>query len=154
MQNYKFNIDLMENLLNKMKQESKRTILACNFNLNLIKHIHKTGVNQFLEIVLSNNFMPQITLPTRVPQKPATIIDNILINHYEYKCISGGITSFISDYPPQYIIFENFKENNITKNDNQTAFIDFKNFNMDAFERGLSSKRSLATKNIDTNLSL
>ena len=138
MQNYKFNIDLMENLLNKMKQESKRTILAGNFNLNLIKHVHKTGVNQFLEIVLSNNFMPQITLPTRVAQKSATIIDNILINHYEYKCISGDITSFISDHLPQYIIFENFKENNITKNDNQTAFRDFKNFNMDAFERGLS----------------
>ena len=61
---------------------------------------------------------------------------------------------FISDHLPQYIIFENFKENNITKNDNQTAFRDFKNFNMDAFERDLSAiEWSLATKNIDTNLS-
>ena len=134
MQNYKFDIDFMENLLNKIKQESKRTILAGDFNLNLIKYEQKTGVNKFLETVLSNNFMPQITLPTRVTQKSATLNDNILINHYEYKCISGNITSFISDHLPQFYIFENFKKNKITKIDNQTVFRDFNDLNMDAFE--------------------
>ena len=135
MQNYKFNIEFLENLLNKIKQESKRTILAGNFNVNVIEYAQKTGVNQFLEIVLSNNFMTQITLPPRVAQKSATLIDNILINQYEYKCISGNIASLISDHLPQFTIFENFKENNITKNDNQTLLRDFKNFNMDVFER-------------------
>ena len=150
MQNYKFNINLVENLLNKIKQENKRTILVGNFNLNLIKYAQKTGVNQFLEIVLSNNCMPQITLPTRVAQKSATL-NNILINYCEYKCISGNILSFISDHLP---IFENFKENSITKNGNLTVFRDFKNFNMDAFERDLSAiDWSLATENIDINLS-
>ena len=89
----------MEHLLYKIKQ-SKRTTLADNFNLNLIRYAQKTGVNQFFEIVLSNNFMPQITLLTRVAQKSATLIDNILINHHEYKCIYGNITSFISDLLP------------------------------------------------------
>ena len=71
----------MENLLNKIKQESKRATLAGGFNLNLIKYTQKTGANQFLEIVLSNNFMPQVTLLTRVAQKSPTLFDNILINH-------------------------------------------------------------------------
>ena len=71
--------------------------------------------------------MPQITVPTRVAQNPAT-----LINHPEYTCISGNLTSFILDHLPQLIIFENFKENNIAKNDKQTVFRDFKNFNMHA----------------------
>ena len=110
MQNYKFNFNFMENLLNKIKQESEKTILAGDFKLNLIKYAQKTGVNQFLEIVLSNNFMPQITLPTKVAQKSATLIDNILINHFEYKCISGNITSFISDHLPQFVIFENLRK--------------------------------------------
>ena len=155
MQNYKFNFNFMENLLNKIKQESEKAILAGDFKLNLIKYAQKTGVNQFLEIVLSNNFMPQITLPTKVAQKSATLIDNILINHFEYKCISGNITSFISDHLPQFVIFENFKENNITKNDNQTVFRDFKNLNMNAFDKDLSViDLSLATENIDTDLSL
>ena len=154
MQNYKFNIDFMEDLFNKIKQESKKTILAGNFNLNVIKYTLKIGVNQFLEIIISNNFMPQITLPTRMTQKSATLIDNILRNHYENKYISGNITSFISDHLPQFIIFDNFTENKITKTDNQTVLKDFKNFNMDAFERDLSTTDwSLATENIDTGLS-
>ena len=62
MHNYKCDIDLMENLLSKIKQESKRTILAGDLNLNLIKYAQKTGANKFLQIVLSNNFIPQITL--------------------------------------------------------------------------------------------
>ena len=149
MRNYKFNIDFMEHLLNKLKQESKKS----DFNLNLIKYEQKTGAKQFLEIVLSNNFMPQITLPTRVAQKSATLIDNILINHYKYKCISGNITSFISDHLLQFIIFENFKENNIAKNYNQTMFTDFNNFNMDAFERNLNAIYwSVAIENIDRDL--
>ena len=82
--------------------------------------------------------MPQITLRTRVAQKSATLIDNILINHFEYKCISGNITSFISDHLPQFIICE-FLVIVITKNDNQTVFRDFKNLNMDTFEIDLSA---------------
>ena len=155
MQNCKFYIDFMENLLNKIKQESERTILGGDFNLNLIKYAQKTEVYQFLEIVLSNNSMPQITLPTRVARKSVTLtlIDNILLNDYEYKCISGNITSFISDHLRQFLIFENFKENNITKNDNQTAFRDFQNFIINAFERDLSAiDWSLTTENIDTDL--
>ena len=69
MQSYELNIDLMENLLNKIKQKSKRTILAGNFDLNLVKYAQKTEVNQFLEIALSNNFMPQVTLQSREAQK-------------------------------------------------------------------------------------
>ena len=40
----------MENLLKKIKQESKKT---GDFNLNLIKYAQKKEVNQFLEISLS-----------------------------------------------------------------------------------------------------
>ena len=62
--------------------------------------------------------------------------------------------NFISDHLPQFIVFENFKENNITKNVSQTVFRDFNNFNMDAFERDLSATGwSVATENIGTDLS-
>ena len=69
------------------------------------------------------------------------------------KCISCNITSFISDHLPQFIIFKNFKENNIITNGSQTEFRHFKNVNIDAFERDINAINwSLATKNIDTNL--
>ena len=53
MQSYEHNIDLMENLFNKIKPKSKRTILAGNFDLNLVKYAQKAEANQFLEIALS-----------------------------------------------------------------------------------------------------
>ena len=110
------------------------------------------GVNQFLEIALSNTSMPQVALPKRVARKSATLIDNMLINHYEYKFISSKVSSFISYHVPQFIIFENFKENNITKSYSQTVFKYFKNFKIDAFERYLSAiDWPLATENIDAD---
>ena len=86
MQNCKFNFDFMENL-DKIKQESKKTIPPGDFNLNLIKQVRKTVVNQFLEIALFNNFMSLKTLTTKLAQILATLIDNIVINHHGYKCI-------------------------------------------------------------------
>ena len=83
MQHYKFNNDFLQNLLNKIQTEKKFSVLAGDFNLNLIKHSKTTGINQFLEIILSHNFMPQITLPTRVTGRTVALINNILINSYK-----------------------------------------------------------------------
>ena len=67
------------------------------------------GVNQFLENILSNNFIPHITLPTRITEKSATLIDNIFTNNYEHNCVSGNVTTYISDCLPQFLIIEDLK---------------------------------------------
>ena len=109
LQHYKFNNDLLLNLLNKIQTERKFSVLAGDFNLKLIKYSNTTGINQFLEIILSHNFMLQIKLPTRVTGRTTTLIDNMLINSYENKCSSGNITTSFSDHLPQFLIIENFK---------------------------------------------
>ena len=90
MKHHKFNNDFMNTLLKKLTSENK-PIITGNFNLNLIKYMQNTGVNQFLENILSNNFIPQITLPTRITEKTATLIDNIFTNSYKHNsnCLSG-----------------------------------------------------------------
>ena len=100
MQHYKFNNDFPENILNKIQTEKKFSILAGD----LKKYSKTTGINQYLEIILSHNFLPQTTLPTRVTGRTATLIDNILINSYENKCTSGNITTSLSDHLPQFLI--------------------------------------------------
>ena len=65
----KFNNDFMNALLEKLTSENKPSIITGDFDLNLIKYMQNTGVNQFLENILSNNFIPQITLPTRIIEK-------------------------------------------------------------------------------------
>ena len=89
MQHFKFSNDFMKQLFSKISLENKRSSIVGNFNLNLIKYRQITGVNQFLESMLTNNFIPQITLQTRIDQKSATFIHNIFLNYHEHQCISG-----------------------------------------------------------------
>ena len=50
--------------------------------------------------------MHRITLPTRITEKTATLIDNILINNNALNCISGNITTSISDHLPRFIVLD------------------------------------------------
>ena len=106
MQNYKFNIDFMQHLLDKIKKESNRTILAVTLTWTKLNIRPENWSNS---ILLPNNFMPQITLSTRVAQKSAALLDNMLINRHEYKCTCSNIKRFISDHFSQFIIFKKFK---------------------------------------------
>ena len=130
MEHYKFNNDNMTTLLEKLTLENKPSTITDDFNLNLIKYMQNTGVNKFLEKNLSNNFVPQITLPTRITEKTATLIGNILTNSYKRNsnCVSGNITTYISDHLPQFLITENLKQPS-NKQNPSISFRDYKNFN-------------------------
>ena len=155
MQHYKFNNDFLQNLLNKIQTEKKFCVLAGDFNLNLIKYSKTTGINQFLEIILSHNFMPQITLPARVTGRTATRIDNILINSYKNKCTSGSITTSVSDHLPQFLIIENFKGQTYKIKIPKVAIRDYKNFNSESFQSDIKEiDWSLATENNDVDLGI
>ena len=112
LKHYKFNNNFMTTPLEKLMLENKPSIITGDFNLNLVKYMQNTGVNQFLEKILSNSFIPQITLPTRIPEKTATLIDSIFTNSYNHNsnCVSGNITTYISDHLPQFLIIENLKQ--------------------------------------------
>ena len=74
-----------------------------DFNVNLISYTIKTqhrGTYVFLE----QHFNPNFTLPTRITEKTATLIDNIFVNGQTQKYNSGNITTSISDHLPQFII--------------------------------------------------
>ena len=73
---------------------------------------------KFLEQLFNNNFTPQITLPTRLTEKTATLIDNIFVKGQTQNYNSGNITTSISDYLPQFIIIEKGKGDKPT---NKTA---------------------------------
>ena len=69
MKHYTFNHDFMTTVLEEFTLENKPSIITGHFNLNLNKYMQNTGVNQFLEKILSNNFIPQITPPTKITEK-------------------------------------------------------------------------------------
>ena len=100
----------LKNMLNAIHYENKITLLTVDFNVNLINYDKKRGTYNFFELLFNQNFTPQITLPTRVNEKSATLIDNIFVNNPSFKYLCGNITTSISDHLPQFIILENFKE--------------------------------------------
>ena len=58
MKHYKFNNDYMDTLLEKLTSENRPSIITGDFNLNLIKYMQNTGVNQLLQNILSKNVIP------------------------------------------------------------------------------------------------
>ena len=104
-----FTNDHLKNMLNAIHYGNKSTLLTGDFNVNLINYDKKRGTYNFLELLFNHNFTPQITLPTRVNEKSATLIDNIFVNNPSFKYLSGNITTSISDHLPQFIILENLE---------------------------------------------
>ena len=79
-----------------------------DFNLNLLNYTKNIGTFEFLESVFSNNFTPQINLPTRITETSSTLIENILISSQENVYTSGNLTTSISDHLQQFTIVERF----------------------------------------------
>ena len=124
----KFNDACITSLLNKLKTENKATIVAGEFNLNMMKYTQVRGAHQFLETLLSDNFIPQITLPTRVTKNSVTLIDNIFSDNHDHKCISGNTTTSISDHLPQVLIIGNLKQTPLRR-DVKISFKNIQSFN-------------------------
>ena len=133
MKHFKFNNEYMEELLRVITHENENCILTDDFNLKLPKHAKSPGVSKFLENLLSHNFMPQITLPTRITEKTATFIDNILINNNALNCISGNITTSTPDHLPQFIVLDSLLGTSTDEDSSQVLYRSFKNFNEENF---------------------
>ena len=142
----------MNTLFDKLTKENKPSVISGDFNLNLIKYTQNRGINQFLEIILSSNFISHINPPTRVTEKSATFIDNIFTNNYKHNCVSGNITTYIFDHLPQFLIIEDLKQTP-SKEILTISFRDYKNFSDDDFKAELSELDwSLVTENGEVNL--
>ena len=79
-------------------------MLAGDFNIDLLKLNSDTFTNEYFDQLTNINFMPLITLPTRIASKSKTLIDNILSNQFPPGIISGNINVSISDHSQQFAI--------------------------------------------------
>ena len=114
MKPYSFNTSFLQ-LLQKIYKETKKAIVTGDFSLNLLNYAKSIGTYEFLESIFSNNFTPQINLPTRITGTSSTLIGNILINFQENVYTSGNLTTSISDHLPQFRIIENLLSDTLIK---------------------------------------
>ena len=76
-----------------------------DFNLDLIKSERHSATGKFLCDMSSKGFHPLISLPTRITQTSATLIDNIFTNDFCRPITSGLVYTAISDHLPVFALF-------------------------------------------------
>ena len=98
-------IDKVNNLLLALKfLNSEEIIIAGDFNINLIRFNEHALTNDFLNTLISHSFLPLISLPSRITQTSANLIDNIFSNKQTNSFESGLIYSSISDHLPVFYL--------------------------------------------------
>ena len=130
-------LEIHEIILN----ENKIAYLMGDYNINLLNFGTHIKTNDFLDNVISQDFVPQIIKPIRIRSASATLIDHILYcNHTHTNCDSGIIIADIADHfgvfhvaykntkvdnHPTYIQVRQLKKDNIQKLKNDLATADY-----------------------------
>ena len=78
------------------------TYIMGDFNINLLDHDLSPPVENFINQMISKNFLPIINRPTRVTPHSCTLIDNIFCNRVDEVESSGVTTTNISNHYPVF----------------------------------------------------
>ena len=94
-------LDILGKISNdKVLKKADEITLMGDINIDLLKFENHKATNDYLNSLLSNSFLPVITLPTRVTQNTASLIDHIFTNSKRNRLEGGILYSCISDHMP------------------------------------------------------
>ena len=99
-------------ILGKLKElKFHEIIIGMDHNFDLLKSASNNATNQFLDMHIDRNLTPCITKPTRVTNKTATLIDNILVsNRLHYNYTPFVVTDDLSDHYPILVVLLNIQK--------------------------------------------
>ena len=105
-------------IMEKINSENKKCIIAGDFNIDGLKINNNESTSNFFNSIVEQAFIPTITLPTRITDHSATLIDNIFINDKVIKSSSiisaGNLYHDISDHLPNFILINDKIKDNST----------------------------------------
>ena len=94
--------------MHKLGNSNKITIVAGDFNFDLLKYDYNNLTNDFLSIMYSNFFQPCILEPTRITSNNRpSLLDNIFINTHDKEVYSEKIIDKIFDHMPNFVTINN-----------------------------------------------
>jgi len=133
----------IEQVLQSLSNHSSPCIIAGDINIDLIKFESHSGTAAYIDNLLCNNFIPAITIPTRITSSTSTLIDHIYAypgkkrnNYNEFELKSGNLLSDISDHLPNFIFILN---NEKMKEKDRPMVRIFSQTNYDEFKKLLES---------------
>ena len=77
MHSSEFNSIHLNDLLQKLLYENKKTFLMGDFNIDLVKYDMHGDSSNFLDAMYASFLLPYSSAPSRVTLHPKTLIDNI-----------------------------------------------------------------------------
>ncbi len=130
--------------------KNKKLILTADWNIDFLKASSNSVTDQFLNNMLSFGLLPTITVPTRITETTATLLDNFFTNFSLDKILTRAIYDDISDHLPILInIAEKHSSSLIHPSPEiSTSLPIFNTFNAKKFENYLATEDwSLLNKN-------
>jgi hypothetical protein len=107
-------IDKLENNLELIVSEKKTSIICGDTNLNLM-NVALPDIKCYVDTLLRHNFIPTITLPTRITDHSLTLIDHINLyrplSAINSTSSSGNLFFDISDHLPNFILIQSEPRN-------------------------------------------
>src|SRR6267154_746783 len=99
-------IKLLETTLSKINKRKLPCVLMADMNMDILKVCSSSSVRDYINCLVSNNFLPTLLLPTRVTCTSSTLIDYIClfnnIHNVKTKICCGNILSDIFDHYPNF----------------------------------------------------
>ena len=89
--------------------KKKEVIILGDLNIDLLKSHTNQPASELLDTVMHYNNIPKITLPTRITETTATLIDHIYDNTSDRNSLAGTLLSDITDHHINFIIMDKEK---------------------------------------------
>ncbi len=95
-------------ILVNLDKNNKDVILAGDFNIDIL-NINEKHISEYFDMPTSNSFNPKITIPARLTNTHATLIDNFLckLTDNTLHTTSGVLIKMFSDHQPYFILLNN-----------------------------------------------
>ena len=107
---YDLFMEQFDEILQYFENSRDDMVIFGDFNIDLLKINEKPKVNKYFDYITSKGLIPKITLPTRLTETCATLIDNALckLSHDFAHTSSYVLTHNISDHQP-YLLALDYK---------------------------------------------
>ena len=93
----------LNSILTDLNKSNSIVLLTGDFNIDLLKLQDRQIIREYLECIISHGLCPVLTLPSRIAQNSATLIDNVFSNvHNKLSHNSGILETNISDHFPYF----------------------------------------------------
>ena len=99
-------VEYIENTLSKIDNNKYQIFIMGDYDIDLLQYEHSSLSNDFINMMISESFLPYILQPTGVTDLSATVIDNIFSDVTECQTVSGNLSTLISDHFIQFFIIK------------------------------------------------